>query len=117
MGGILFTVMGQPVSPAAHACDPVGELTCSLDELVTHPAFSSHRLRIAEPKVCDPSVKQYSGYFDIVGGKHLFFWWVLVVPEYQIGRDTVPRFFESRNSPETSDFVYWTNGVCPPRLR
>lgn len=26
------------------------------------------------PKLCDPSVKQYSGYFDIAGDKHLFFW-------------------------------------------
>jgi cathepsin A (carboxypeptidase C) len=49
-------------------------LTCLLDEVVSHPAFDNHRLRIAEPKICDPGVKQYSGYFDIPGGKHLFFW-------------------------------------------
>ena len=43
--------------------------------------------------ICDPGVKQYSGYLDITTGKHLFFW-----------------FFESRHSPETADFIYWTNG-------
>jgi len=90
--------------------------TCSSDEVVTHPAFGNHRLRIVEPKICDPSVKQYSGYFDIADGKHLFFWWVLVVPGRHVASDTTPRFFESRNSPETSDFVYWTNGACTPKL-
>ena len=28
-----------------------------------------------------------------------------------------PRFFESRNSPETSDFLYWTNGAYTPKFR
>jgi len=28
-----------------------------------------------------------------------------------IAPDTASRFFESRNSPETSDFLYWTNGT------
>lgn len=74
MDGNLFTVMGQPVSMATRWWYFAGELIRSLDEAVTHPAFSNHRLRITEPKICDPSVKQYSGYFDIAGGKHLFFW-------------------------------------------
>ncbi|KAF9789593.1 serine carboxypeptidase [Thelephora terrestris] len=64
-----------------------------LDELVTHPAFSEYRLRVAEPKLCDTGVKQYSGYLDITSGKHLFFW-----------------FFESRKHPTSADFIYWTNG-------
>lgn len=66
-------------------------------ELFTHPSFTSYRLRITEPTICDSGVKQYSGYLDITTGKHLFFW-----------------FFESRRSPETADFIYWTNGECNP---
>ena len=34
------------------------------DGLVTHPAFSGYRLRVAEPKLCDKGVKQYSGHLD-----------------------------------------------------
>ena len=70
-------------------------ITSTVVELFIHPSFTSHRLRIAEPTICDPDVKQYSGYLDITTGKHLFFW-----------------FFESRHSPETADFIYWTNGEC-----
>ena len=66
--------MGQRVSLAYNLSDFTSELTRQSDEVVTHPAFNNHRLRIAEPKVCDPDVRQYSGYFDIADGKHLFFW-------------------------------------------
>jgi cathepsin A (carboxypeptidase C) len=44
------------------------------DESVQHPEFKDHSLRITTPKICDPSVRQYSGYLDITTGKHLFFW-------------------------------------------
>lgn len=44
------------------------------DESVQHSEFSDHSLRITKPKICDPSVRQYSGYMDITSGKHLFFW-------------------------------------------
>ena len=90
MGVTLFTVMGQPVSLTVRLCyHSIGELTCSSDELVTHPAFSNHRLRLTEPEICDPGVKQYSGYFDIAGGKHLFFWWALFVTSCRIIHDTL----------------------------
>ncbi|KAK7029832.1 Alpha/Beta hydrolase protein [Favolaschia claudopus] len=62
-------------------------------ELVSHPAFDEHQLRVTEPDLCDSSVKQYSGYLDIAQDKHLFFW-----------------FFESRNSPSTDPLVLWLNG-------
>ncbi|KAG0698708.1 Alpha/Beta hydrolase protein [Suillus ampliporus] len=62
-------------------------------ELVQNPHFSDYKLRITEPKLCDPSVKQYSGYLDITDDKHLFFW-----------------FFESRTSPEEAPLVMWLNG-------
>ena len=46
------------------------------DELVSNALFENHELRISEPDLCDPSVKQYSGYLDISKDKHLFFWYV-----------------------------------------
>ncbi|KAG2355101.1 peptidase S10 serine carboxypeptidase [Suillus spraguei] len=62
-------------------------------ELVQHPRFVDHKLRVTEPKLCDPSVQQYSGYIDITDDKHLFFW-----------------FFESRSSPEYAPLMLWLNG-------
>ena len=104
---------GSTCEPSIFSCyDLIGELTYLSDEVVTHPAFDNHRLRIAEPKICDPDVKQYSGYLDISDGKHLFFWQVSLKSGSQnIVRNITCRFFESRRSPETSDFVYWTNGT------
>ncbi|KAJ7655989.1 carboxypeptidase C [Mycena polygramma] len=64
-----------------------------LYELILHEAFSERQLRITKPELCDTSVKQYSGYFDIADDKHLFFW-----------------FFESRNSPASDPLVLWING-------
>ncbi|KAJ8462046.1 hypothetical protein ONZ45_g18075 [Pleurotus djamor] len=64
-----------------------------LYELVSHPHFHDYQLRFSKPKLCDPSVKQYSGYLDGSDSKHLFFW-----------------FFEARNSPETAPLILWLNG-------
>jgi hypothetical protein len=59
--------------------NPVSPLTEThiADELVQHPHFGDYKLRVTEPKLCDPSVKQYSGYLDITDDKHLFFWSVM----------------------------------------
>jgi hypothetical protein len=48
------------------------------DELFSHqsPSFAEYRLRTVEPELCDPTVKQYSGYLDVAEDKHLFFWLV-----------------------------------------
>lgn len=45
-------------------------------EVVEHPNFAAHQLRVqtADPKLCDSTVKQISGYLDIDDNKHLFFW-------------------------------------------
>ncbi|KAF9440119.1 hypothetical protein P691DRAFT_768238 [Macrolepiota fuliginosa MF-IS2] len=45
-----------------------------LYELVSHPALTAYQLKVVEPELCDPSVKQYSGYLDIANDKHLLFW-------------------------------------------
>ena len=44
--------------------------------------------------LCDPGVKQYSGYIDLsTGAKHLFYW-----------------AFESRNDPATDPVILWMTG-------
>ncbi|KAJ9103145.1 hypothetical protein QFC21_002567 [Naganishia friedmannii] len=71
-----------------------------LYDTLTHPSHPEYRLRItseshraAHPAICDPDVKQISGYLDISENKHLFFW-----------------FFESRSSPSEDPLVLWLNG-------
>lgn len=61
-----------------------------LDTALEHPAFPQHRLRVVKPTLCDPSVKQLSGYLDISETRHLFFW-----------------FEESRNKPDEDPLVLW----------
>lgn len=51
-----------------------GKLKVSADELVSHPAFDDHHLRMTKPALCDTAVKQVSGYLDIADDKHLFYW-------------------------------------------
>ncbi|KZV85939.1 peptidase S10, serine carboxypeptidase [Exidia glandulosa HHB12029] len=63
------------------------------DERFAATLLPEHSLRFTEPQLCDPSVKQLSGYLDISDTKHLFFW-----------------FFESRNDPENAPLVLWLNG-------
>ena len=41
--------------------------------------LAPYSLRVTQPKLCDPSVKQLSGYFDVGKGKNLFFWSVLAL--------------------------------------
>ncbi|KAI8062262.1 carboxypeptidase S1, CPD-S1 [Gongronella butleri] len=46
-----------------------------------------------QPKLCDDTVVQYSGYLDVGKNEHYFFW-----------------FFESRNKPDTDPLTVWLNG-------
>lgn len=56
--------------------------------------FPSHSMRLKSPQDLGvDSVKQYSGYLDITGDKHLFMW-----------------FFESRNDPKNDPVILWLNG-------
>ncbi|KAJ3313039.1 hypothetical protein HDV04_002327 [Boothiomyces sp. JEL0838] len=58
-----------------------------------NPSFPEYSLRVKYPKLCDPTVKQISGYVDISDDRHYYFW-----------------FFASRNKPETDPVVLWLNG-------
>jgi len=46
-----------------------------------------------QPTLCDPNVKQYSGYFSAGSNKEYFYW-----------------FFESRTSPSTDPLIMWLTG-------
>jgi cathepsin A (carboxypeptidase C) len=71
-----------------------------------------HQLRTIEPRLCDPSVKQYSGYLDITDGKHLFFWSVMIslASLFLDSSYFGVRFFESRHDPNKDPLVLWLNG-------
>jgi len=63
-------------------------------ERITMDEFPQYAIRVRSPEgLCDPTVRQYSGYLDISETKHLFFW-----------------FFESRDRPESDPLVLWLNG-------
>ncbi|PVF96556.1 peptidase S10, serine carboxypeptidase [Serendipita vermifera] len=64
-------------------------------EQIQLASLNDHSLRISPTKstLCDPDVKQHSGYLDVTDGKHLFFW-----------------YFEARESPEDKPLVLWLNG-------
>lgn len=55
-------------------------------------SLQDHSLRISTTNstLCDPGVKQQSGYLDVTDGKHLFFW-----------------YFEAREAPEEKPLLLW----------
>ncbi|KAG8835541.1 hypothetical protein FRB91_001338 [Serendipita sp. 411] len=64
-------------------------------EQIRLASLQDHSLRISSTKstLCDPKVKQHSGYLDVTDGKHLFFW-----------------YFEARENPKDKPLVLWLNG-------
>ncbi|KAF7724968.1 hypothetical protein EC973_000549 [Apophysomyces ossiformis] len=80
--------------------DTVGSIQQTVEDIASdvfqtfsHPAFPQYAMRYKSPSLCDPSVKQISGYLDVEEKKHFFFW-----------------FFESRNKPKEDPLVLWLNG-------
>ncbi|KAJ1300748.1 hypothetical protein OPQ81_002391 [Rhizoctonia solani] len=73
------------------------EITATVNgvfEHVTTTSLPNYRMRVRQSRsLCDPTVKQYSGYLDVSNDKHLFFW-----------------FFESRKSPREAPLSAWMNG-------
>ncbi|BGP38665.1 hypothetical protein JCM10449v2_002600 [Rhodotorula kratochvilovae] len=83
----VFTSPGEPQQQ--HTLQPDSPFTT-----LAHPDHPSHRLRVKEPKgLCDPSVRQKSGYLDTERGHHFYFWQ-----------------FDSRNDPANDPVVLWLNG-------
>ncbi|KAJ1300747.1 hypothetical protein OPQ81_002390 [Rhizoctonia solani] len=63
-------------------------------EYVTLASLPDHQMRVRQlHTLCDPAVKQYSGYLDISEDKHIFFW-----------------FFESRRNPHEAPLSTWLSG-------
>jgi cathepsin A (carboxypeptidase C) len=76
----------------ANTRTPTGRMTAW--NVHTHAAFPKYSIRTKEDvKLCDPNVKQVTGYLDVDGDKHFYFW-----------------FFESRDKPATDPLVLWLNG-------
>ncbi|GAB1524893.1 hypothetical protein RhiTH_008049 [Rhizoctonia solani] len=98
LGGIILALATQAVAfPSERVLGQGAQQGLVLDDVqfehFSHSAIPDYKLRIKEPRLCDPTVKQYSGYLDVAESKHLFFW-----------------FFEARNNPETAPIVIWLNG-------
>ncbi|ELU39467.1 carboxypeptidase C [Rhizoctonia solani AG-1 IA] len=104
LGGIILALATQAVAfPSERVLGQGAQQGLVLDDVqfehFSHSAIPDYKLRIKEPRLCDPTVKQYSGYLDVAESKHLFFWLTLLA-----------RFFEARNNPETAPIVIWLNG-------
>ncbi|CAE6523525.1 unnamed protein product [Rhizoctonia solani] len=73
------------------------EITVTINgdfEHTTMASLPNYRMRVRRTRnLCDPTVKQYSGYLDVSEDKHLFFW-----------------FFESRKDPHKAPLAAWMNG-------
>lgn len=57
-------------SPAASSSLYLPANTQNDFEVLTHPEFKDHRVRVRTPKgLCDPDVEQKSGYLDTANGR------------------------------------------------
>lgn len=82
-------VLHDTAEQVHHAVDDISQQL----KAFSHPAFPQYTMRYKTPSLCDPDVKQISGYLDVDSDKHFFFW-----------------FFESRNKPKEDPLVMWLNG-------
>ncbi|CAO3652518.1 unnamed protein product [Cunninghamella blakesleeana] len=64
-----------------------------LPDTFSSQLYHDHSISFHQPKLCDDTVVQYSGYLNIGKKENYFFW-----------------FFESRENPESAPFTVWLNG-------
>ncbi|KAG8715622.1 hypothetical protein FRC08_010334 [Ceratobasidium sp. 394] len=90
-----YNLLANEPGSAHHSLGP--HVKISHDGAYEHVSLASlpnYKIRVQSAKnLCDPNVKQYSGYLDVSKHKHLFFW-----------------FFESRKDPHKAPLAAWMNG-------
>ncbi|KAI9592647.1 Alpha/Beta hydrolase protein [Syncephalis fuscata] len=94
-----FKQLKEDTSPAELFSVPPGEKAVKTlrqegdSTVLTLSNVPGYSIQFKEPKLCDSTVKQYSGYLNVKDDKHFFFW-----------------FFESRTSPTKDPLALWLNG-------
>ncbi|KAJ2724848.1 hypothetical protein GGI07_001701 [Coemansia sp. Benny D115] len=75
-------------------------------------------MRLRQPQLCDPEVKQYSGYVDLHDDRHVFFWYfgsrTRLSPDFNPSQNKVPLVFWFSGGPGcSSQIANWQeNGPC-----
>ena len=87
---LLSSVRSQLVIPPL---DQIPDVT-SLSHQAPKPFLGGDLFFDSDTKLCDPNVKQYTGYFSIRETNKKYFFW----------------FFEARNNPNTAPTVAWLTG-------
>ncbi|KAJ1881783.1 hypothetical protein LPJ57_001378 [Coemansia sp. RSA 486] len=75
-------------------------------------------MRLKQPSLCDPQVRQYSGYLDLDSDSHVFFWYFgsrqRLEPGFNATQKTIPLVFWFSGGPGcSSQIANWQeNGPC-----
>jgi len=92
---LLLLACGLPAAYSQLVVNPVMDLAEIAAQQEPEDEAPRASLGLQNPTLCDPSVKQYSGYFKIPGTENTeYFFWL----------------FESRGQPESDPLVMWLTG-------
>ncbi|KAJ2190053.1 hypothetical protein EV181_001255 [Coemansia sp. RSA 532] len=90
---------------------------CTSQVFVNPATHNPPPMRLKQPTLCDPDVRQYSGYVDLED-KHVFMWYfgsrARLSPDFNTSRDAVPLVFWFSGGPGcSSQIANWQeNGPC-----
>ncbi|KAI8320974.1 alpha/beta-hydrolase [Martensiomyces pterosporus] len=104
-------------SPFATASVERAELKCTSETVNNSTIRNPPVMRLKQPSICDPEVRQYSGYLDMED-KHIFFWYFgsrkRLNPKFNLAADKVPLVFWFSGGPGcSSQIANWQeNGPC-----